>query len=172
MNTVDQFTSLLKKKGSDVRFLRDGSTTQCPCLTKQGYRDPIWHIDNPEAPVCNDAGMLTDPDTTSDFMVRAFMQPVQSGAVRRLTNEILMAMFGEVQSDDYLGMFPVIWNGHFLNFYQWGSSTQNFIEFTAGIQIPTRRWTVVSQNLIMAPDDNRNAHHWEIGLRLIRDSVG
>lgn len=104
--------------------------------------------------------MLTDAGTTVEINTKAFVQPVQSGAVRRLTSEQLQQVFGEIKSDDHLGIFPVEWAGTTLNFYDWGQATEDWIRYNA------REYTVVSANLIPDPDDGNPWHHWEVGLRL------
>jgi hypothetical protein len=157
----NDFISLLNRSGSYVLFHRDDSVVPCPCLTMQGFRDPIWHIENADEPVCNNAGMLPSTGTTTEFTVRAFVQPVQSGAVRRLTTEQLGIMFGEVQSDDHLGIFPVVWNNVALDFFDWGMSVEDYIVYNE------RNYTVVSCNLIPDPSDGNPWHHYEVGLRLV-----
>jgi hypothetical protein len=161
MSTVLQFHRLLESKASEVRYVRDSSVTACPCRTKQGYRDPVWHLNHPTDPVCNAAGMLPDVSTTLDLITRAFVHPVQSGAVRRLTAEQLQQLFGEIETDDHLGIFPCQWRSVTLNFYEWPPSTKDFIEYNE------RHFTVVSANLIPDPSDGNPFHHWECGLRLI-----
>lgn len=105
--------------------------------------------------------MLSSP-LTSDFMVKAFFHPVQSGAVRRLTTEQISQMFGEVLTDDHLGIFPVQWEGHTLNFFDWGLATEDWVEYAG------RKFTAVSTNLIPDPSDGNPWHHYEIGFRLIK----
>lgn len=161
MSTIPQFLSTVEKHASVVGYHRDDSVTPCPCLTPEGYRDPIWHLQHPAEPVCNAAGMLPSAGT-ADFTVKAFIQPVQAGAVRRLTTEQISQLFGEVEVDDHLGIFPVQWNGHTLNFFDWGLATEDWITYAG------RRFTAVSTNLIPDPADGNPWHHWEIGLRLIR----
>lgn len=161
MSTVADFIQLVKQHGSSVTYHRDDSMIPCPCRTKQGYRDPIWHLQHPDEPVCNEAGMLPDPTSTAEFVVKAFVQPVQSGAVRRLTSEQLTQMFGEVKTDDHIGFFPVEWNGHLLNFYNWGESTEDYIVYNS------RKYQAVSVNLLPDPMTGNPWHHWEVGLRLL-----
>ena len=160
-STVSRFDALVATRGSDVHFHRDGSEIPCPCLTPEGSRDLEWHLQNPLAPRCNAAGMISDPAAVIDFTMKAFVQPVQSGAVRRLTSEQLETMFGEVESDDHLGIFPVTWGGQEVDFYDWSGTTKDYIEYN------NRRFTVVSVNLIPDPADGNPRHHWEVGLRLI-----
>lgn len=162
MSTVWQFENLLKTHGSVVTYHKDESFVPCPCLTPQGFRNPEWHIQHPNEPVCNAAGMLPDPTTTAEFTVRAFVQPVQAGAVRRLTSEQIQSMFGEINSDDHIGIFPVKWNGKLLGFYDWGQATEDWILYNG------RYFTVVATNLIPDPSDGNPWHHWETGLRLTR----
>lgn len=164
-STVARFDALVAAHGSPVRYYRDGSLVPCPCRTPEGSRDLEWHLqhalDVPPPPMCNAAGMIPDPDSTADFMVKAFVQPVQSGAVRRLMSESLEVMFGEVQEDDHLGIFPITWGGQRLDFTEWSATTKDFIEYHG------RRFNVVSVNLIPDPADGNPEHHWEVGLRLI-----
>lgn len=159
--TRPQFEALLNMKGSDVRYHKDSSLVPCPCRTPEGFRDPKWHLDHPSEPVCNEAGLLPDPDTTTDLIVKAFMQPIQSTRATRLSSEQIMQMFGDVQADDHLGIFPIEWNGAGLDFYDWGSAGEDFLEYHG------RRFTVVNVNLIPDPGDGNPFHHWEIAGRLI-----
>lgn len=164
MTTVPRFNALVETHGSPVEFHRDYSVTVCPCRTKQGYRDPEWHAQHPEAPVCNEAGFLPDPAGTTEIMVKAFVQPVQSGAVRRLTSEQIQSLFGEVESDDHLGIFPCAYNGAELDFTNWSVNGKDSITYNG------RKYNVVSVNLIPDPDDGNPFHHWEVGLRLMSDN--
>jgi hypothetical protein len=136
----------------------------CPCRTPEGFRDPIWHIENPSAPMCDENGMLSQSGTTTDIIVKAFMQPIQSTRATRLSTEQLLLMFGEVQADDHLGIFPYTWLNTVLNFRDWGRSGEDFVEYNG------QRFTIVNANLIPDPSDGNPAHHWEVGCRLISDA--
>lgn len=160
MPPIQDFIALVSQHGSDVLYHKDDSLVPCPCRTPEGFRDPIWHLQNPDEPVCNEAGMLPS-SATENFMVKAFIQPVQSGAVRRLTTEQIIQFFGEVESDDHLGIFPTEWGTKTLNFYHWGAATEDWIEYNG------RKYTAVSTNLIPDPDSGNPFHHWEVGLRLV-----
>lgn len=161
MSTTSEFANLCILHGSPVFIHRDESVVPCPCLTPEGFRNPIWHIQHPEAPECDAAGMLPDPNTTLDIEVKGFCQPVQSGAVRRLTGEIIIGMFGEIQADDHIALLPCAWEGTPLDFYGWGDAGEDWIDYNG------RRFQVVSTNLIPAPDTGNPKHHWELGLRLV-----
>lgn len=117
----------------------------------------------PTPPICNEAAMLPDPAATQNVMVKAFVQPIQSTRATRLNNEILLQMFGDIESDDHLGIFPYQWGGTVLNFYDWGGSGEDFIEYR------NRKYTVVNANLIPDPEDGDVPNHWEVGLRLINE---
>jgi hypothetical protein len=117
-------------------------------------------LQHPTDPICNEAGMLSNPDSTTELIVKGFVQPVQSAAVRRLTSEMLLQMFGGVQADDHIGIFPVVWNNVTLNFYDWGRSGEDYLTYNG------REFIVVSSNLIPDPSDGNPFHHWETGLRL------
>lgn len=159
MSQVARFLSLLARTGSDVRFHRDDSLVPCPCRTPEGFRDPIWHLQNPLAPVCNENGML--PGASTDVIVKAFMQPIQSTRATRLSTEQLQQMFGEIQADDHLGIFPVEWASTVLDFRDWGRAGEDYVEYDG------RKFIVINSNLIPDPSDGNPAHHWEIGARLI-----
>jgi hypothetical protein len=60
-----------------------------------------------------------------------------------------------------LGIFPCEWAGFGLDFYNWGSSGEDYVSYHG------RKFTVVNANLIPDPDDGNPFHHWEIGARLI-----
>lgn len=159
--TVGEFLALLQAHGSNVLYHKDNSLVPCPCRTPEGFRDPIWHIQHPAEPVCNEAGMLPGLDSTNEFTVKAFVQPVQSGAVRRLTSEQIIQLFGEIQQDDHIGFFPVEWAGKRLNFFDWSQATEDYIVYYG------RKFQVVSSNLIPDPANGNPEGHWEVGLRLL-----
>lgn len=159
MSTIPNFKQLLTRKGSDARYKRDDSTVPCPCRTPEGFRDPEWHISHPSDPVCNEAGFL--PGVTTDVIVKAFVQPIQSTRATRLADERQIIPASEIQADDHLGIFPCDWNGTTLEFRDWGRSGEDFIEYAG------QRFTVVNSNLIPDPDDGNPFHHWELGMRLI-----
>lgn len=165
MSTVGQFLNLCQQHGSDVLYHRSDSTVFCPCRTPEGFRDPIWHLRHPTDPLCNESGMLTDPSVSTEIIVKGFIQPIQPGAVRRMTNEALLEMFGELQADDHVGILPVQWQEAILNFYDWGRSGEDFLQYNS------RTFQVVATNLIPDPSDGNPYHHWELGLRLASDSL-
>jgi hypothetical protein len=159
MSTIPQFKNLLAAKASNAIFHRDDSTIPCPCRTPEGYRDPFWHLEHPTEPDCNEAGFL--PGDTIHMTVKAFIQPIQSTRATRLQTEMLLQMFGEIQSDDHLGIFPMDWEGQDLNFESWGASGEDYIEYNGN------KYTSVNINIIPDPDDGNPNHHQEIALRLI-----
>jgi hypothetical protein len=160
MGNVTRFLNLLIVSGSDAVFHREEGGTPCPCQTPEGYRSPKWHIDHPLAEVCNEAGIL--PGTVTNIGVKAFVHPAQSAAVRRLTSEYINAMFGEVQGDDHIGIFPITWSGTTLDFLNWSQAGEDFVMYDS------RRYLVVNANKIPDPADGNENHHWEVGLRLMK----
>lgn len=156
---VAKFLRLLLRDGSAATYHREAGAVVCPCRTSLGYRDLKWHKDNPGAPVCNEQGFVTV--NVTQVGVRAFVQPVQAGAVRRLTTEYVQQLFGEVQTDDHLGIFPLSWGGVPLNFYDWSQAGEDFVLYDQ------RRYVVVSANKIPDPSGG-GLHHWEVGLRLVK----
>jgi hypothetical protein len=147
--------------GSWATYHRDGSVTNCPCLTPEGFRDPEWHGTHPAEPVCNEAGHLVDSSTTIEIMVKAFVQPIQSTRATRLSTEFLVQMFGEVEADDHAGIFPESWDGIELDFTNWSQAGDDYVFYNG------RRFLVINANLIPDPDGGDPRHHWECGLRLI-----
>ena len=159
MSVVANFISLVSRKGSLVIFHREDWEVPCPCRTPEGYRDPEWHAANPSAPQCNEQGMLSG-DTTN-ISVKAFVQPIQSTRATRLSSEYFIQLWGEVQADDHLGIFPVNWQGQRLEFREWSQAGEDYIEYNG------RKFLVVNANMIPDPSDGNPEHHWEVGLRLI-----
>lgn len=157
---VSSFHAALTRYGSDLIFHREDGGTICPCVTPEGYRDPAWHIDNPLAVVCNEDGKINV--TVTDILVKGHCQPVQAGAVRRLTTEVMHELWGEVQMDDHLGFLPCEWGGMTINFDGFSDSGADYILYD------NRRFTVVSVNKIADPLDGDPNHHYEVGLRLIK----
>lgn len=163
MSTVALFLATLTANGSDARYRRVDSMIPCPCLTPEGFRDPIWHSENSTQPMCDENGMLPDPAATIDVIVKAWVQPIQSTRATRLSSEYIEQMFGQVQADDHLGIFPCLWSGNNLDFRNWSQSGEDFIEYDG------QRFLVVNANKIPDPDGGDPNHHWEVGLRLISD---
>jgi len=116
--------------------------------------------------MCGPDGMLPDVDNTIHMNVRAFVQPVTSARGAKLPVEFLPQLFGvDIEADDHIGLFPHEWNGIRLEFWDWGRSAEDFIEYDG------RRFTVVNANLIPDPSGDPR-HHWECGLRLITNLDG
>lgn len=162
MSTIPQMTTLFQTNGSDAFFHRADSTIPCPCRTPEGFRDPFWHLAAPPGtPVCNAEGMLPDPAHTVALMVKAFVQPIQSTRATRLQTEYLEQMFGGIEADDHLGIFPVVWGGQVLDFRNWSQSGEDYIEYDG------QRFFVVNANKIPDPGSGSPDHHWEVGIRLI-----
>ena len=162
MSTVPRFLNLCQNNGSPVKYHRDQSYVPCPCRTPEGYRDPEWHKNN-SAVICNEAGMIPQPGTTSEVVVKGFVQPIQSTRATRLQDERILALISEVQADDHLAILPVTWAGVTLNFYEWGGAVEDWVEYNG------RRFHVVNANLIPDPADGNPWHHWELGMRLVGD---
>ena len=155
--TVETFQSLLLTMGSDVTYHREEGGVFCPCRTPEGFRDPAWHKAHPLEPVCNEQGVLA-PDIT-EFGVKASVQPVR-GSTRRVA-ERAIELFGEVEQDDHLGIFPVEWQGNTLDFAKWSDAGEDYIVYDG------RRFVVVAADKLPDVDGDPN-HHWEVGLRLLK----
>ena len=102
---------------------------------------------------------LRDP---IDVIVKAFVQPIQSTRATRLSTEYLQEVFGTIEADDHLGIFPVVWAGQRLEFQNWSQSGDDFIEYER------QRYFVINANMIPDPGDGNPEHHWELGMRVIR----
>lgn len=120
---------------------------------------PAAGIGQIEPVICNESGLI--PVAPVDISVKAFVQPIQSTRATRLNDEILTQLFGEVQADDHLGIFPYQWGATVLNFRNWSQSGDEFVEYDG------QRFLVVNTNKIPDPSDGNPNHHWEVGLRLI-----
>lgn len=114
-----------------------------------------------EPVLCNEAGEI--PQTPIDMIVKAFVQPIQSTRATRLSTEYLQEVFGTIEADDHLGIFPVTWSGNRLDFRNWGQHGEDFIEYDG------QRFFVINANMIPDPGNGDPEHHWETGLRLIRE---
>lgn len=112
-----------------------------------------------EPMLCNEVGRIPAPP--DDFMVKAFCQPIQSTRATRLSTEYIEQVFGNVEADDHLGIFPIIWGGRELFFSEWSQSGDDFIEYDG------ERFMVINANKIPDPGDGNPDHHWEVGLRKI-----
>jgi hypothetical protein len=74
-------------------------------------------------------------------------------------------MFGQVQTDDHVGIFPTTWAGNTLNFRDWSQTGAEYVVYD------TRKFMVVNANLIPDPSDGNPYHHWEVALRLLEDYI-
>ena len=153
--TVAQFLSVLETMGSTVTYHRESGGTVCDCRTPEGFRDPAWHRANPTEPDCNEQGYVGA--TITSLTLKAAVQPVLARSFRR-PSERADDLLGDVQLDDHIGIFPVVWGGNTLDFDNWNESGSDFIEYDG------HRYTVISQDKIPDVDGDPN-HHWEIGLR-------
>lgn len=160
MSTVSDFIGLVSERGSVVVYHRDSGWIDCPCLTPEGFRDPEWHLANPDAPVCNEDGKIPD-GAPVDTTVKGFVQPAQSTRLTRLSDEYLTQMFGKIQTDDHVGIFPCEWAGVTLNFRDWSQNGAEYVVYD------NRRFMVVNANLVPDPSDGNPSHHWECALRLV-----
>ncbi len=123
------------------------------------HRDPIWHLQNPTAAICNANGFLSS--NPINLLVKAFVQPIQSTRATRLSKETTVQLFGEIQADDHLGIFPIEWAGITLNLRSWGRATEDWIGYDG------QKFTVINANKFADPSNGNPNHHWEAGLRLI-----
>lgn len=153
--TAAAFQALLNTMGSDVTFHREDGGFACSCLSPEGFRSPAWHKAHPYEPVCNEEGTLP---VLTEFVVKASVQPIRSSTRRAV--ERAVELFGEVQQDDHLGIFPVEWNGKAVDFFGWSDSGSDYILYDG------RRFFAVAYDKL--PDvDGNPSHHWEVGLRLV-----
>lgn len=153
--TIARFHSLLERAGSDVVVHRESQTDPCPCRTSDGFRDPTWHVNHPDAPVCNERGFLA---TVTEFAVKGSVQPAQTGYTRlaQRANELL----GDVRRDDRFAVIPCEWGGNEVDLSNWSDAGDEFLLYDE------LRYTVVSFDTL--PDvDGDPRHHYECGLRLL-----
>lgn len=148
---------LLERRGTNVLYHRELHTQECPCRTPEGFRDPAWHKAHPTAPECNSAGYLSDP---VEATVKAFVQPVMAGR-RSIAMQSITEMFGQVQTDDHIGVFPVEWAGTQLEFDNWSQAGDEYIEYN------TWRFVVVGWSAVPSPANAGIIHHYETALRRI-----
>ena len=80
--------------------------------------------------------------------------------------EYLIQMFGEIQEGDHIGIFPCVWEGAQLNFYEWSQNGDDWVLYNS------RYYMVVAANLFAEPDTGYPRGHWEIGLRLAETPLG
>ena len=173
--TLQRFISILERMGSDVTFHREGVGVDCPCRTPEGFRDPIWHIDNiegvsnPTLPVgwgginpaaCNEEGKQRV--AVFEMIVKASIQPSSMMGGTRRSPERLSDLLGVIQRDDHVGIFPCRWLGQTLDFNDWGLAGEDFIVYDG------RRFNVVAVDKVPDIDGNPN-HHYEVGLRLMKN---
>jgi hypothetical protein len=159
--TKEMFDAIVEEHGSTVIFHRADSLIPCPCRTPEGFRDMTWHLQNPLEPMCNEQGMLPDPAATINISIKGWVQPVTSARGAKLPDESILALFGQVQADDHIGIFPEAYAGTVLNFYDWSRSGEDYVEYNS------RRFFAVNANLIADPQTGNPRHHWEVGLRLM-----
>jgi hypothetical protein len=104
------------------------------------------------------------PGDTVHVVVKAFVQPAMGGRFSRISDEYLARLFGEVQVNDHIGIFPVVWSNTRLAFEHWSQAGEDYIEYHG------QRFVVVNSSLVPDPSDGNPEHHWELGLRLVTDA--
>jgi hypothetical protein len=166
--SVTTFLQLLEARGTRLLISRSNQGVVCPCRTPEGFRDPIWHLENPSEPVCDEEGYLSEGSPIRDnHEIRAFIQPVQSSRATRLSTERLIQLFGEIQADDHLCIMPVTWGGWTVDIDNWGRGGDDVIK---DIQLDAY-YMLVNFNYIYDPTTRDVLHHIEVGLRLIREPL-
>lgn len=154
--TIPQLVNMLTQMGSNVTFHREDGGSACPCRTDEGFRDPAFHRAYPGYPICNEQGFLA---IITEFTVKASVQPANWGY--RRANQRVNDIFGEIQKDDKLGIFPCNWSGHVVDFRNWSDAGEDYILYDG------QRYICVAADKV--PDiDGDPAHHWEVGLRLLK----
>lgn len=157
--TIAKLNSILTSMGSDVTYHREEGGAACPCRTPEGFRDPAWHRAHPLEPVCNEEGFLAV--SVTEFAVKASVQPAVTRSFAR-PNQRADVLLGDIQKDDKLGIFPVVWAGQTLDFRGWSEAGEDYILYDGD------RYVAVAADKV--PDvDGDPDHHWEVGLRLVRD---
>jgi hypothetical protein len=160
LSTVNQFNQLLNSHGSAVVYHRENSSTvDCPCLTPEGFRDPEWHLAHPTEPVCNAEGKIP---IITQYGIKGFVQPAQSTRATRLSDEYMQQLFGQVQADDHIGIFPIEWDGNTLDFSDWSQHGDEWVQYDS------KKFFIVNSNKLPDPSDGNPNHHYEVGLRIIR----
>lgn len=101
-------------------------------------------------------GILEDRD------IKGFVQPAFI-STRSRSNQLLMESFGEIQADDHIGIFPIMYNNFEIDFSDWSNSGTDWIEFNG------MRFIAVAWNQLPAPDNTSVNHHWEIALRRVNE---
>jgi len=156
--TIDRFHQMLLTMGSDITYHREGGGEDCPCRTPEGFRDPAWHVQNPEEPVCNEQGLLNV--VVTEFTFKGAIQ----GAHTRYFRQAMRVdeLLGSVERGDKIGIFPCTWVGNTLDMEGWSDAGEDYLAYDG------HRYLVVAADKM--PDvDGTTAHHWECGLRLIKD---
>lgn len=159
--SIQSFISLTERKGSNALFHRDYSSIPCPCRTPEGYRDPAWHLANPDFPVCNMGGFLPANDNEIvNIAIKGFIQPLL-GQGRRIQQTVgqFEEMLGNIEVSDHYCMFPVTWGGSLLDFSNWSRTGDEYIEYIG--QYFTHRFIITGATLIPDPATGEMGHHWE-----------
>lgn len=139
---------------------REGDAVACPCRSPEGFRDPSWHRANPTYPECNDAGFVVQPIENT---IKAFV--ISAGSVGSRGMSTVTQLFGQVQTDDHIGIFPVVWKGITFRFDNWSQAGEEYVEYNG------LRFIVVAWVLVPDPHDTSKPHHYEVGLRRINKDI-
>jgi hypothetical protein len=159
MTILSDFLGLVALRGSEIGYRRVLGYRDCNCVTPEGFRNPRFHLESGQLPVCNEEGKI--PTEVIDVTIKGFCQPIQSTRATRLTSEVLIQLFGEVQADDHLVIAPCVWEGLTLDFMNWSQSGDEFIYYDG------QYYLVINANKIPDPETGDPNHHWEAGLRKI-----
>jgi hypothetical protein len=92
---AQSFAREVELSGADVVLVKITKGARCSCVTEEGYRDPEWHFENPEAGVCGIDGYLNWTVERIEF--KAFVQPA-----KYLEKDTIKLLFGELVLDDHI----------------------------------------------------------------------
>lgn len=156
---MSQTDLIIATRGSMVTVHVEQNASVCPCRTPEGFRDPIWHKTNPLAPQCNAEAYI---QSAIEYNLMALVMPASSrGSINYLTQ-----LFGEIKTNDHVGVFPVLINGEVnVDYSQWDRSGSNYILYN-GLKFFVAGW-----NLLPNPYNTKVMDHWELGLRLMNPLV-
>lgn len=105
---VEMWHEGIEKEGVTARIVKKTPGILCPCYNEStGYGNPLWHLDNPSEPDCDDECYLSSTEIVTD--IKCFMIPKDSLKADNV-DQIILDLIGKIEKYDYVYYGPNTYN--------------------------------------------------------------
>ena len=101
---VEMWHEGIEKEGVTARIVKKTPGILCPCYNEStGYGNPLWHLDNPSEPDCDDECYLSSTEIVTD--IKCFMIP-KNEIKNNSTDQFIIDIIGKIEQYDYIYAGP------------------------------------------------------------------